>query len=76
MAERRHSEEYYDVKTTVFNALIDTTRKQTAEYGGEKALELHRAWEASRMLGPAQLGGFSGSIHEALERMPEPPRGA
>src|SRR5260221_10873647 len=23
-AERRHSEEYYDVKTTVFNALIDT----------------------------------------------------
>ncbi len=22
--ERRHSEEYYDVKTTVFNALIDT----------------------------------------------------
>src|SRR5438876_6158629 len=24
VAERRHSEEYYDVKTTVFNALIDT----------------------------------------------------
>ena len=24
MQERRHSEEYYDVKTTVFNALIDT----------------------------------------------------
>jgi pilus assembly protein CpaF len=22
--ERRHSEEYYDIKTTVFNALIDT----------------------------------------------------
>ena len=22
--QRRHSEEYYDVKTTVFNALIDT----------------------------------------------------
>src|SRR5258708_31854508 len=25
--------------------LIEKTRAQTAEYGGEKALELHRAWE-------------------------------
>src|SRR5258708_16398905 len=25
--------------------LIEKTRAQTAEYGGEKALELHRVWE-------------------------------
>ena len=34
-AERRHSEEYYDVKTTVFNALIDTIDlTQLAKLGG------------------------------------------
>ena len=39
----------------------------------QRQQELHRAWEQSRMLGPLQVGGFSGSIHEALSRMPEPP---
>ncbi|MEE9589805.1 MAG: CpaF family protein, partial [Hyphomicrobiaceae bacterium] len=38
--ERRHSEEYYDVKTTVFNALIDTIDlTQLAKLDAEAARE-------------------------------------
>jgi pilus assembly protein CpaF len=39
-AQRRHSEEYYDVKTTVFNALIDTIDlTQLAKLDSESARE-------------------------------------
>ena len=40
VAERRHSEEYYDIKTTVFNALIDTIDlTQLAKLDAEAARE-------------------------------------
>ena len=44
--ERRHSEEYYDVKTTVFNALIDTIdldpARQAGGGGGARGDPRHR----------------------------------
>ena len=43
-AERRRSEEYYDVKTTVFNALIDTIDlTQLAKLDPEAAREANEA---------------------------------
>ena len=51
--------------------LIDRTRQQTAEYGGEKALELHRAWEKELYNGgwagvawPKEHGGRDASLFQ------------
>jgi alkylation response protein AidB-like acyl-CoA dehydrogenase len=51
--------------------LIDKTRKETAEYGGEKALELHRTWEKELYNGgwagvawPKEHGGRDASLFQ------------
>src|ERR1700682_288548 len=50
---------------------IDETRKETAEYGGSKALELHRGWEKELYAGgwagvawPREHGGRDASLFQ------------
>ena len=78
-AERRHSEEYYDVKTTVFNALIDTVihRRFRVEHYRDEAACWPTSPHAARYARAARLVSkvrMPRPLRRTLFRRPSRPR--